>query len=414
VSASLDGSASARQTQRYARKKEAVVSAASHLFNVKGVRGTTLADVAAAVGLRTTGITYYYARRDALAVDCFLQGLATMQEVVADASIRATPAARIRSFVRGYVALRAGVTLGQRTLVSFSEVRAIARPQIDPVIASYNDMFRRVRALFKGASSGPNGAEERRRRGARAHALLSAVLWMEAWLGRYPTDEFERVADQFCDIMANGLAVGSLPSGEGLELVVDRSDHRKVSRQAFLRAATDLINELGYHGASVEKIAARLAVTKGSFYHHNDDKDDLVTACFQRTFALTRLAQRAATRGGANGLDKLWTAAAMLVRHQLAGGEPLLRSSALKALPPAPRAHMLRLYGRLSNGFAAFIAEGVADGSVRAVDPYVAAQTVVSTINATVALRRWAPGVDADEALEIFLAPLFTGIARGA
>ena len=52
---------------------------------------------------------------------------------------------------------------------------------------------------------------------------------------------------------------------------------------AFLQAATFLINEQGYRGASVEKISARLNVTKGSFYHYNDNKDDLVANCFERS-----------------------------------------------------------------------------------------------------------------------------------
>ena len=78
---------------------------------------------------------------------------------------------------------------------------------------------------------------------------------------------------------------------------------------AFLLAATRLINELGYRGASVQRIAAELNVTKGSFYHHLDAKDDLVIACYRRSFDTISDAQRLAEVGrgyeeGDEGLDR--------------------------------------------------------------------------------------------------------------
>ena len=57
--------------------------------------------------------------------------------------------------------------------------------------------------------------------------------------------------------------------------------------------ATLLVNEQGYHGALIDKISAQLHVTKGSSYHHhyhhyNDNKQDLIFICFERTFAVLR------------------------------------------------------------------------------------------------------------------------------
>jgi AcrR family transcriptional regulator len=67
---------------------------------------------------------------------------------------------------------------------------------------------------------------------------------------------------------------------------------------------TELVNDQGYHGASVDKIAARLNVTKGSFYHHNDTKDDLVASCFERSFTIVRGAQK--TAAGEEWLGDGW------------------------------------------------------------------------------------------------------------
>ena len=102
---------------------------------------------------------------------------------------------------------------------------------------------------------------------------------------------------------------------------------------AFLRAATALVNEQGYRGASVDMISARLHVTKGSFYHHNDNKLDLIAACFDRTFTVVRQALEAAESGGGSGWSRACAATRALVRFQLSDEGPLLRLSSTSALP---------------------------------------------------------------------------------
>src|SRR3546814_3487932 len=99
------------------------------------------------------------------------------------------------------------------------------------------------------------------------------------------------------EVFAHGIAA----SGEqwAPDLIDLEHDQAEPGREQFLRAATRLINELGYRGASVQRIASELNVTKGSFYHHLDAKDDLVIACYKRSFDTIAEAQRLADeRGG--------------------------------------------------------------------------------------------------------------------
>lgn len=56
------------------------------------------------------------------------------------------------------------------------------------------------------------------------------------------------------------------------------------------------------------------------------------------------------------------------------------------------------------------MADGIADGSIRAVDPMVAAQLVNGMINAAADLKRFAPGVTEANASDLFARPLFMGI----
>jgi AcrR family transcriptional regulator len=396
-----------RMTARFERKREAILDAAARLFNARGVRGTTLADVAAAVGLGTASITYYYPRRDALAAACFRRSIEAAEALVAAAARQPDPPRRVRALVAGCLGLYRDILLHEHSpLVSFADIRAVAPPDRDALFAAYTEMFRGVRRLF-GAGGGTG---ERRARGARAHLLISALLWKEAWVERYEAAALAGVAEALADILENGLAACALPPMRG-EAHAPRRAATPVSREAFLRAATALINEEGYRGASVEKIAARLAVTKGSFYHHNATKDALVVACFHRSFALMRLAQHRAEAGGGSGLERLWNAVTILVRHQLEGGAPLLRASALNALPEPLRQQMLHGFERGSLGFARMIRAAIADGSMRAIDAYLAGQLANATINAASELDRWVPGITGDEAVELFVAPLFRGLS---
>jgi AcrR family transcriptional regulator len=217
-------------------------------------------------------------------------------------------------------------------------------------------------------------------------------------------------------ILLQGLAapgVAWLPP-QPLQLVREGDPSADASSELFLRAATQLINEEGYHGASVDRISAKLNVSKGAFYHHNETKDELVVACFQRTFEIMWRAIHEAERGGRSGLQVLTSIAGALVERQFGGAAPLLRTSALTTVPEAIRAALLEKFGRLSDRFASIICDGIADGSLRAVDVNIAAQMLTTAINAAAELHYWAPGLTAQTVTDHYIRPLFLGLASPA
>ena len=55
-----------------------------------------------------------------------------------------------------------------------------------------------------------------------------------------------------------------------------RADRQLLSREAWLDAASDVVAEGGFEALRVLTLAARLNVTRGSFYWHFTDRDDLV------------------------------------------------------------------------------------------------------------------------------------------
>ncbi|MEH3146234.1 MAG: TetR/AcrR family transcriptional regulator [Methylobacterium frigidaeris] len=394
-----------RPTRRYAQKRDAILHAAAALFNGAGVKGTTLADVARSVGLMTNSVTYYYRRKEDLAAACFLHTIAMLDRLAVRAESEPDPAARLRRFLALYLAGRAAVALGEEPdTAMLNDVRALPEPQAEAVFAAYADFFRRVRGLFEGTGL------SRTERNARTHLLLSVIHPARQWIDRYEPRDYGWVAARMGDLLVGGMAGPGSAWAPGRLAEPPAPPESEVSPEAFLRAATILINQQGYRGASVDKISGLLKVTKGSFYHHNDNKDDLVANCFSRSFAQIRAVQDAAIAAGGSGWNQVCTASATLVRCQLGPGGPLLRMTAFSALPEGLREANRRTMNRLAERFGFCLADGVADGSVRPLDTALAAQLVSSMVNAAAELPAWVPGVTPASAADLYARPLFLGL----
>jgi AcrR family transcriptional regulator len=390
---------------RFERRKHEIVNSAVHGLNLKGVRGMTLADVAERLGLVPTGVIYYFKNKEELAEACFLLAIARFRQLLDVGAAQVATRDRIAAFNAAAFDFRRQVALGEvEPIAVFNDVRALNRPAVNE---AYVEMFRHARALFEG----PETAELTRvERNARAHLLLSEAFWNVVWLPKLAAEDYGRAADRASSLLTDGLVKpGAVwrpltlkplnPEGQG-----------DASSEMFLRAATQLINEEGYLGASVEKISARLNVTKGAFYHHHETKDELVAACFARTFEIMRRALRQAEAASETGLQTLASAAAALVDYQMSGGAPLLRTSALTSVPETIQPQLVAQFDRISDRFAALISDGIADGSIRPVDVNIAAQMITAMINASAELQFWTPGMAAESAGALYVRPFFEGL----
>ncbi|MFD2675680.1 TetR/AcrR family transcriptional regulator [Camelimonas lactis] len=394
-------------TRRFMRKREAVLDAAALLFNQRGIRNVTLADVARRVGLSTSSVTYYYKRKDDLALACMGRSVEVFEELLAVAEQAGGPEQKITSFVTGFFQRLAGIARGERPdFVTFSDVSTLVDGRTD-VGDRHTQAFRRVRDLLDGACPAPLTHAERN---ARAHLLFTLTQWTRYWIDRHEVTGYPRAARRAADILLRGLggagAAWDPPPVAALAAAPAPDD---VSPDAFLRAATRLINEEGARFATVERISSELKVTRGSFYHHNDNIDDLVVACFERSFDVIRRAQQLAEVYPA-GWEKLAAATAALVRFQLSADGPLLRMTARSRLPAPAADHIWRTMHQLSEHFAGVIADGVIDGSIRPVDPAIAAQMVSGMINASASARRWVPEASPANVVDLYARPLFMGI----
>ena len=396
-------------TRRYEAKRHAIVRSAVEALNRNGVRGMTLGDVAARLDLVPTGVIYYFRNKEELAAAAFLKGLETYEELIGASAGGATDKLRVGGFIHAYFDHARQVSEGEADpFPVFNDVRAL---NCAPVNEAYVAMFRAFRGLLAGKDALP-----RAHRNARAHLVLSEVLWVPAWLDQVEVADYPRTAERLTALLTGGMigAGHAWPTPRRLNLARADDPTAAASSELFLRAATQLINEEGYHGASVERISAKLNVSKGAFYHHNETKDELVLACFQRTFDIMWRAIHAAEQAGGTGLDVLVSTVAALIEHQTRGEAPLLRTSALTAVPEAIRAELMQRFDRVSYRFAAILCDGIADGSIAPVEVNIAAQVITAAINAAAELHFFTPGLEPEAVVDHYVRPLFEGLASPA
>lgn len=406
--------ADAARTLKFTHKREALLFAAAELFNQRGVKGATLADVAAHVGLVKNSVTYYYRKKEDLATACFLRAIDDHLGFIAQAATRATVADRLHALFAQLARRLAETEAGtQPALILFHDLRTLPQPQLAQVFAAYTGMFKRVRDLLLGPETAGLTRDEYN---ARGHILLSTLNSLRSCVQRHEPHEYARVAERSADILLRGLAGHAATwQDAGAEQDWLLNSETDMAPGSFLRSATELINEQGYKGASVTRIAERLHLTKGAFYARHEAKDDLVTLCFTHTFDIVRKALSLAQAAPGTGWDHLCLATRGLVRFQLSAAGPLLRLTAISALPdPAHRARILEATGRLTERMANLIVEGVMQGSVRPLDASLAAQIALSGINAAAELQRWSPKASADNAAALYARPLLLGLLHRA
>src|SRR5690242_6295451 len=84
-------------------KREAVIRAAAHAFNLKGYHNTSLDDIAAALEVTKPTVYYYVSNKEQLLFQCFLAGLEPIRAAFREVQDLALPArARLNAVLRHY------------------------------------------------------------------------------------------------------------------------------------------------------------------------------------------------------------------------------------------------------------------------------------------------------------------------
>lgn len=399
----------AEPSNRFLAKRDRILDASAQVINERGLRGLTFVSVAEAVEMNTTSITYYFKRKELLAAATLERTIDNLNLMIDRAAEEPTPELRVKALLRFVLEQDAEERLGnRRPLARLSDIRSLEETMREQLNDHYMAVFRKVVDFF----GTPRGAAGRDLNWARTHVLLDTLHWSRVWLNKYSIGDYERVHTRMMELYRKGYAADGTDWNPA-QLAVPNSDADtdEINRETYLRAATITMNERGYRGASVERIAGALNLSKGSFYHHLEGKDGLVTDCFDRSYTRISLTQRAAMALDGNWFDRLSSATAALTEVQFEATFPLLRVTALSALPRELRLPILDRSDRISQRFAGMMIDGISEGSIRAIDPLIASQCLIASLNSAFDFRLWAKNrPDMETAVRLYSSVLAFGM----
>lgn len=156
---------------------------------------------------------------------------------------------------------------------------------------------------------------------------------------------------------------------------------RADKRAAVLHMAARLFNEKGFHATSLDEVAERLHVTKPTLYHYVRSKDDILYECVKSGLQMMREAIAARGAAGGSALQQLEAGMRAYVHIVMQDFGMCLIRIGEDPLPEAGRSELRRLKREIDLEFRRLIQACVADGSLRAVDPKLAAFTLAGALS---------------------------------
>ena len=192
------------------------------------------------------------------------------------------------------------------------------------------------------------------------------------------------------------------------------ADAGAATRIEILKSAAAAFRRLGYHGATVEQIAAALRMKKGNLYYYFRNKEEILFACHQ--YSLDRLLELldAVERSGLPSdakLRQLVVAFVHTILDELHGTALFLD---LEALTPAHLRLVIARRDKFDRGVRQVIEDGMRAGEFAPGDPKLLSFAVLGAVNW---IPRWFSPSGAASSQEIadrFADYLIQGLRRPA
>ena len=153
------------------------------------------------------------------------------------------------------------------------------------------------------------------------------------------------------------------------------------TRVEILKAAASAFRKLGYHGATVEEIAAALHMKKGNLYYYFRNKEEILFACHQysldRLLAILDEIERSAV-SPEQKLRRLIRAFVHTILDELHGTALFLD---LEALSPAHLRTVIARRDRFDKGMREVMKEGIRSGTFVYADAKLLSFAILGAVN---------------------------------
>ncbi|MCA0903029.1 TetR/AcrR family transcriptional regulator [Qipengyuania aquimaris] len=390
-------------------KRSRILQAGAEALAVGGIADLDLNQIAATVDLKPSSLRYYFKNREALAEAIYLERLEEVGEGFDRVRDSRTLQQAVEALCRIEIDHWAQENEGQSSRKpQFGEVRTLSKERRSRVGARFEQVLRQASELF--ASHDVEIPDEMPF--LPAQILLENLFWIPAWIDHFSEWEFPKAASDLARVLCDGIAQeGASFEWERIEDAESDpgSDIGRVD--GFLRTATQLVCERGYRGTSIDEIAARLGLTKGSFYHHNSEKIALVQQCFEESYARVSQLQREASVRFCEPLDRIATVVGSIISIQMRQQMPIIRSSALPGLPRDLRMSIIGKAAPLDRWFVAELVAAHRRGQATDVDPFIAAQYLSVGANSSYDLARLYRCEPNERNITLVMERLFRGFA---
>jgi TetR/AcrR family transcriptional regulator, cholesterol catabolism regulator len=183
--------------------REAIMDAAMHLFGKQGYSGTSMRDIAGAVGVLPGSLYAHIASKEALLVDIVEDGINRFLAAVRPyAGSDAPPTDKLRAMVVAHVAVVADNP--ERSLVVFHQWRFLGDDNIQAAIGKRRDYEQAfIGVIEEGMKSGAFRANLNRR--IAVLTILGALNWTPEWLSPDGSLSPEDVGGLIADTLLMGV-----------------------------------------------------------------------------------------------------------------------------------------------------------------------------------------------------------------
>jgi len=246
------------------------------------------------------------------------------------------------------------------------------------------------------------------------------VEWTFFWLHKLPADQVSTAADETLDILGHGLYGGKGQYTPATRVASDddisnlqgfnREEQNRLKQEAFYKTGTLYFNRQGFNGTSLDDIAEHLDVSKGAFYYHIRNKEDLLFNCYQRSLDISEKIHQQAAAVPGNGLQKVEQSCRRIFHAQNSDLGPLIRYNTITALPDPRRRQVLQRTDEVNQFFVDFIRAGIDDGSVRPINLFIAENLITGALNAAMNISVWRRVDDLDDAATDYFDVFFNGL----
>jgi len=401
-------------------KFQAILSEAAQLFNWQGSRATTLADIAGSMQLTKTCVYYYVKTKEDLIYQCYVSSCAMwLDHVQAANQLQGNGIEKIISLVKRhfyqYIDTLQGVGPHYALL---SEISALDAEHAEDIMQRWSNIFADCQQMVEQGID--EGLIEDLDPAVIVTGIFSILQWFPVWLNRSHGANPEPVIEGVLDILVNGLSAQKhqfvdiqFPQLSGLQLdSFDREYQSHIKREAFYRVGAIYFNQKGYKGTSLDEIANSLDVTKGAFYYHIKNKEELLYQCFNRSLDVESRLLNKAGASQDNGLKKIELSLRYLFNIQFSEQGPLIRYRALPSLDEQHRKAVLKANKNNSKILGTYIDQGFADGTLRPMDVDIAQNVLSGAVEASPELANWIADIRSPEVSAAYFNLFINGLAR--